>query len=61
MLNGNYFSYSISVIMAKPLGERVLPEEYIRSLTKPTNLSWEQFREMARRKFQDGQQKELEK
>ena len=47
--------------MAKPLGERVLPEEYIRSLTKPTNLSWEQFREMARRKFQDGQQKELEK
>ena len=47
--------------MAKPLGERVLPEEYIRSLTKPTNLSWEQFGEMARRKFQDGQQKELEK
>ena len=35
------FSYSISVIMVKPLGERVLPEEYIRSLTKPTNLSWE--------------------
>ena len=61
MLNGNYFSYSISVIMAKPLGECVLPEEYIRSLTKPSNLSWEQFIEMARKQFQEGQQKELEK
>ena len=61
MLNGNYFSYYISVIMAKPLGECVLPEECIRSLTKPSNLSWEQFIEMARKQFQESQQKELEK
>ena len=58
-LKGNYFSYYIPVIMAKPLGECVLPEEHIRSLNKPSNLSWQQFIEMARKQFDDGQQDQL--
>ena len=59
--NPNYFWYYISVIMVKPLGQQVLPEEYIHTLKKPSNLSWEQFINMARKQFKDGQQEELNK
>ena len=47
--------------MAKPLGERVLPEEYIRTLKKPSNLSWQQFIDIAKKQFNDGQNEELKK
>ena len=37
----------ISVITAKPLGERTLPDEYIRLQKKPDNLTWDEFTVLA--------------
>ena len=47
--------------MAKPLGECVLPEEYIRTLKKPSILSCQQFIDIAKKQFNDGQNEELKK
>ena len=44
-----------------PLGKRLLPDGYIRTLNKPDNLTWEEFSKVARRKFEENQISEIEK
>ena len=51
----------ISVITAKPLGERTLPDEYICLQKKPDNLTWDEFTVLARKQFKIDQENELKR
>ena len=41
----------LTVLNKKPLGERVLPSEYIATLDKPSKLTWEEFTDKCRTDF----------
>ena len=51
----------ISVITAKPLGERTLPDKYIRLQKKLDNLTWDEFTVLARKQFKIDQENELKR
>ena len=51
----------ISVITAKPLGERTLPDEYIRLQKKPDNLTWDEFAVLAQKQFKIDQENEIKR
>ena len=51
----------ISVITAKPLGERTLPEEYICLQKKLDNLTWDEFTVLAQKQFKIDQENELKR
>ena len=54
-------SRPISVITAKPLRERTLPDEYIRLQKKLDNLTWDEFTVLAQKQFKIDQENELKR
>ena len=51
----------ISLPWCLPLGERTLPDEYIRLQKKPDNLTWDEFTVLARKQFKIDQENELKR
>ena len=54
-------NHLISVITVKPLGERTLPDEYIRLQKKLDNLTWDEFAVLAQKQFKIDQENELKR